>query len=168
MTITSNPNNRTEYLEQTAMDHGYRNRRLSPTSILIGEWTDNNDQTVDVNLVLEELYITTDESYYNRSRSLQDQRNRLWVVIGMDTIDELKIKIDIPRRKIIIPNPYYEAPTQKKNMQVTARFFPDLSIQDNQRLEISPIEIQGSCGLFKETIKEIGINRSNGRNKTDK
>ena len=111
-----------------------------------------------MNLVLEELYITTDENYYNRSQSLQDQRNRLWVVIGMDTIDELNIRINIPKRQVLLPNPYYQIPTQKKDMKIKGRFYPDLSIEDNRRLEISTLTIKERWKLSNERIQEIKRN----------
>ena len=65
------------------MDHRYNQRTRNPVWILVGQ--DSNGRN---------LYITTNDiipvientNFYYQSQSLQNQRNRLFILIGLDTI----------------------------------------------------------------------------------
>ena len=148
--MTSNLNNQTKYLENAMMDHGYRAMKLSPTNVRIGEIDGH-----DIYLTVDELYIANNKNFYNRSQSLQDPRNQLWIVIGMETMDDLGIRIFNKTRKATMPNPLYQAPQYNKNITIKGGYYPDLSIREQQELNIYGIftkEIYGTLakGIHKK------------------
>ncbi|HJU58723.1 MAG TPA: hypothetical protein VJ583_03175, partial [Nitrososphaeraceae archaeon] len=48
-----------------------------------------------------------------QSQLLQDRRNRIFILIGMDTIRDIGIQIKAHTSQILIPNPHYQAPLEK-------------------------------------------------------
>ena len=59
----------------------------------------------------------------------------------MDTIQHngLRIKIDGDKSEILMPNPNYQQPTEKKFYKLKTLAYPDLSIQQNQEFNIHNI-----------------------------
>src|SRR2546427_12307440 len=72
------------YLENTYMDHRYNQQTRNPIDVKIGEDPNNNDLYITTE---DRVTIVEDTNFYYRSQSLQDQRNRLFILIGLDTIN---------------------------------------------------------------------------------
>src|SRR5438046_1188945 len=93
-----------------------------------------------------------------QSQSTENWKSRMFMVIGYDTIEELKIRIDLQKRYIMIPNEDFVQPTEKRYNVIKGLMYPDLTIQENQQLAI--IEEAGYENKEKpkekiETIREI-------------
>ena len=129
----------TQYLENTWMDHGYKETRDDiNTDIRISE-AEDNPYNRDLYITLDDIRIVNDENFFNRSQSLQDPRNRYFLIIGYDTIKDLRIRIDTINNRIKIPNPQYQAPLEKKDFTIKAKSWPDLSIPENRENIITNI-----------------------------
>ena len=117
------------------MDHRYNQRTRNMIDILIGQINGNN------------VYITTSDvvpiiqtdNFYHRSKSLRDQRNRYFFLVGMDTIQSNNIVIRADKLQILIPNPDYQQAIRKKYYQIKAMQYPDLSEQRNRKFNIHNI-----------------------------
>src|SRR5438067_7267064 len=72
------------YLENTYMDHRYSQQTRNPIDIKIGEDSNNNDLYITTE---DRVTIVDDNNFHNRSQSLRDPRNRLYILIGLDTIE---------------------------------------------------------------------------------
>ena len=57
-------------------------------------------------------------------------------------MDDLGIKIFNKTRKVTMPNPLYQEPQYKRSITMKGKWYPDLSIQENQELDIYMIENQ--------------------------
>jgi hypothetical protein len=127
------------YLENTYMDHRYEQRTTNPIDIRLGQ----DSQRRDVYITTSDIVpIVRNDNFYNRSQSLQDRRNRCFIIIGMDTIrqNEMRIKVQGDKSEILIPNQNYVAPTEKKYHKFDAMQYPDLSQTRNLDFNIQYIE----------------------------
>src|SRR5438034_1347237 len=71
-----------------------------------------------------------------RSQSTENWKSRMFMVIGYDTIEELKIRIDLQKRYIMIPNEDFVQQTEKRYNVIKGLMYTDLTIQENQQLAI--------------------------------
>ena len=71
------------YLENTYMDHRYGQRTANPIDIRI--WQDSQQRDVYIT-TSDVVPIVRNDNFYNRSQSLQDRRNQIFIIIGMNTI----------------------------------------------------------------------------------
>ena len=134
------------------MDHRYEQRTANPIDIRIGQ----DNQRRDVFITTSDIVpIVRRDNFHNRSQSLQDRRNRLFIIIGMDTIqqNEIRIKVQGNKSEIMIPNQNYVAPTEKKYHKFNAMQYPDLSQAGNLDFNIQYIET-----IFRKTK---GMEQSN-------
>jgi len=125
------------YLENTYMDHRYHEQTRNPIDIKIGEDQNNNDLYITTD---ERVTIVDDNNFYNRSQSLRDPRNRLYILIGLDTINHNGLIIKLRELVILFPNPNYQPNPEKKYYKIKAMQYPDLSIQANREFHVSTIE----------------------------
>ena len=133
------------YLENTYMDHKYEQRTANPIDIRIGQ----DNQRRDVYITTSDIVpVVRRDNFHNRSQSLQDRRNRLFIIIGMDTIqqNEIRIKVQGNKSEIMIPNQNYTAPVEKKYHKFNAMQYPDLSQAGNLDFNIQYIET-----IFRKT-----------------
>jgi len=66
-------------------------------------------------------------------------------------MDDLGIKIFNKTRKVTMPNPLYQEPQYNKSITMKGKWYPDLSIQENQELDIYTIETQFNDYIEKAT-----------------
>ena len=94
------------------MDHRYGQRTTNPIDIRIGEDSQRRDVYITTSDVVP---IVRNDNFYNRSQSLQDPRNQIFIIIGMNTIqqNEIQIKVRGDKSEIMMPNPNYVAPSLK-------------------------------------------------------
>ena len=109
-----------QYLENTPMDHAYKKTREQETDIVIGQKTAPDGTVSDVTITIDDIRIINNGNFYNRSQSLQNFQNRLFLIIGMDSIEDLGIQLDVKNKKIKIPNPDYQQPIEKRNITIKA------------------------------------------------
>ena len=122
------------YLENTYMDHRYNQRTRNPINLRVG--TINNQ---DIIITTHDIVpIVQDTNFYNRSQSLQDQRNRIFFLIGMDTIRNNRIKLQVNGQKSVIhvPNPNYQPPAEQRYYKFNALQYPDLTNQANRDFNV--------------------------------
>src|ERR1041384_2314760 len=125
------------YLENTYFDHSYSQQTRNPVNIKIGEDPNNNDLYITTE---DRVTIVDDNNFYNRSQSLQNPRNRLYVLIGLDTIEHNGLIIKLKELVILFPNPNFMPNPEKKYYKIKAMQYPDLSIQTNRDFHVSTIE----------------------------
>jgi hypothetical protein len=126
------------YLENTYMDHRYNQRSRNIINIKIGQ--DPNDPNRDIFITTNDIIpIVQDGNFHYASQSLQDQRNRYFILIGMDTIQHNNLQIRADKLEILMPNPNYQQPIEKKFYKLKAMAYPDLSIQQNREFNIQNI-----------------------------
>ena len=115
---------------------------------------ENNPYNRDIYITLDDIRIIDDMNFFNRPQSLQDPRNRHFLVIGYDDIKRLNIRIDNLKNKIRIPNEQYQPPPEKKDYTIKAYSWPDLSIPENREMNISNMLKIGG----RHRKNKIGIN----------
>ena len=122
------------------MDHRYNQESRNIVNIRVGQDPNNPNRDIFIR-TNEEIPIVRDDNFHYASQSLQDQRNRRFILIGMDTIqhNSLRIKIDGDKSEILMPNPNYQQPAEKKFYKLKTLAYPDLSIQQNQEFNIHNI-----------------------------
>ena len=125
------------YLENTYFDHSYSQQTRNPVDIKIGEDPNNNDLYITTE---DRVTIVDDNNFYNRSQSLQNPRNRLYVLIGLDTIEHNGLIIKLKELVILFLNPNFMPNPEKKYYKIKAMQYPDLSIQTNRDFHVSTIE----------------------------
>jgi len=126
---------RDHYLENTYMDHKYNQRTRNPVDILIGQNNGNNVYITTSDIVS----IVNDDEFWNRSESLRDPRNRNYILIGMDTIQDNNLQIRADKGRILMPNPNYQQAVGKKYYLIKTMQYPDLSDQRNREFNIQNI-----------------------------
>jgi hypothetical protein len=124
------------YLEETYMDHRYNQRSRRRITIRLGQDAQGRDVTIETEDVVP---IVRNDNFYYSSQSLQDPRNRLFLLIGMDTIQHNSIRIRAEKLEVLIPNPHYQPSPEKQFYKLKALQYPDLSIQGNREFNIQNI-----------------------------
>ena len=124
------------YLENTYMDHRYSEQTRNPIDIKIGEDPNDNDLYITTE---DRVTIVDDNNFHNRSQSLQDLRNRLYILIGLDTIEHNGLIIKLKELVILFPNPNYQPNPEKKYYKIKAMQYPDLSVQANRDFHVRNI-----------------------------
>jgi len=81
------------------------------------------------------------------------------MVIGNETIKELRLKIDLQKQLLMVPNENWAQPTEKRYNIIKGLIYPDLSIQANQQLAV--IEDEGVMSTKEkiEMIEEMEIDQ---------
>ena len=128
---------RDHYLEDTYMDHRFRQQTRNPIDIKIGEDPNQNDLYITTD---DRVNIVQDSNFYYRSDSLQDPRNRLFILIGLDTIEDNNLILQLKQLRILFPNPNYQPNPEKKYYKIKAMQYPDLSVQTNREFHVSMVE----------------------------
>jgi hypothetical protein len=126
------------YLERTYFDHKYSQRTRNELDIRIGQDANGRDIYIRTD---DRALIVDDSNFYHRSQSLREPRNRIFFVIGWDTIQSngIQIRLKPDKSDILVPNPNYQAPTENKFYKLKAMRYPDLSDQRNRDFNISNI-----------------------------
>jgi len=83
--------------------------------------------------------IVDDDEFWNRSESLRDPRNRIFLLVGMDTIQYNNLQIRADKGRILMPNPNYQQAVGKKYYLIKTMQYPDLSEQRNREFNIQNI-----------------------------
>jgi hypothetical protein len=125
------------YLEETYMDHRFKQRSRHAVTVYLGQDKNGRDVTITTKDIIA---VVDNDNFHYQSQSLADPRNREFLVIGMRTIIEKKIEIRVDKLEIKIPNQYYQAPTEDKYIRLKALEYPDLSIRANLDFNIRNIE----------------------------
>ena len=128
---------RDHYLEDTYMDHRFRQQTRNPIDIKIGEDPNQNDLYITTD---DKVNIVQDSNFYYRSDSLRDPRNRLFILIGLDTIEHNNLILQLRQLRILFPNPNYQPNPEKKYYKIKAMQYPDLSVQTNREFHVSMVE----------------------------
>jgi hypothetical protein len=113
------------YLEETYMDHRYNQRSRRRVTVRLGPDAQGRDVTIETEDVVP---IVRNDNFYYSSQSLQDPRNRLSLLIGMDTIQHNNIRIRAEKLEVLIPNPHYQPSPEKQFYKLKALQYPDLSV----------------------------------------
>ena len=124
------------YLEDTYMDHRYGRRTSNPINIIIGQDPNRNDLFITTD---DHVIIVRDDNFYNRSQSLQDPRNRRYILLGLDTIQQNGLIIKLKELTILYPNPNYQPNPEKRYFRIEAMQYPDLSVQRNRDFHVRNI-----------------------------
>jgi hypothetical protein len=124
------------YLERTYMDHDYRQRTRYTMNIRLGQDANGRDIFIETN---DRVPIVENSNFHFMSQSLQDQRSRIFFVVGMDTIQHNGLQIRVDKQEILMPNPNYQPPNEKKFYKFRTMQYPDLSIPGNRDFNIQNI-----------------------------
>src|SRR5436190_1577631 len=127
------------YLEDTYMDHRFRQQTRNPIDIKIGEDSNQNDLYITTD---DKVNIVQDSNFYYRSDSLQDSKNRLFILIGLDTIGHNNLTLQLKQLRILFSNPNYQPNSEKKYYKIKAMQYPNLSVQTNREFHVSMVKIQ--------------------------
>gem|GEM_PF-6325731 len=135
--IGRNRLNNDYYLEETYMDHRFKQRSRNPVTVYLGQDKNGRDVTITTRNIIP---VVDNDNFHYQSQSLADPRNREFLVIGMRTVKDNGIEIRVDKLEIKIPNQYYQAPTEDKYIRLKALEYPDLSNRANLDFNIRNIE----------------------------
>ena len=139
-----------QYLENTYMDHRYSQMTRNPINILIGDDPHGNNLFITTE---DQVFIVFDSNFYHRSQSMTDPRNRLFILIGTNTIERNGLIIRPSEGKILYPNPNYIPPTEKKYYTIRTMKYPDLADQRNREFNIGNINVKNILASHRKLIK---------------
>jgi len=139
-----------QYLENTYMDHRYTRITRNQINILIGNDPNRNNLFITTE---ERVFIVRDDNFYHRSQSMRDPRNRLFILIGTDTIEHNGLIIRPSEGKILYPNPNYTPPTEKKYYTIRTMKYPDLADQRNREFNIGNIDVRNILASHQKLKK---------------
>ena len=139
-----------QYLENTYMDHRYTRITRNPINILIGNDPNRNNLFITTE---DRVFIVRDDNFYHRSQSMRDPRNRLFILIGTDTIEHNGLIIRPSEGKILYPNPNYTPPTEKKYYTIRTMKYPDLADQRNREFNIGNIDVRNILASHQKLRK---------------
>ena len=120
------------------MDHRYNQESRRRITIRLGQDPQGRDVTIETE---NKVPIVRNDNFYYASQSLQDPRNRLFILIGTNTIqyNGIRIRTRNEKSEVLIPNPHYQPSPEKQFYRLIALQYPDLSIPENRDFNIHNI-----------------------------